>query len=156
MPSRRTRTGSYSRRADCLYVPNHTSSKITVLNASNTKRSSKCSRWERPRTHIHLARRQPPGGHELQRQRGLRRQHRDRQASRDDPGREEPLDIEYSPDGRYIYTANNEDNAVSVIDAAANRVIGKIKTGKQPTSIACCPTGARPTSPTRATAPSKS
>ena len=57
-----------------------------------------------------------------------------------------PLDIAYSPDGRYIFTADNEDNEVTVIDAAANRVIGKVSTGKAPTSTPCCPTGARLTS----------
>jgi serine/threonine-protein kinase len=47
----------------------------------------------------------------------------------------EPLDVEYSPDGRYICTTNSEDNTVSVIDAATNKVIDTIKTGKQPTGI---------------------
>ncbi|MBV9793759.1 MAG: protein kinase [Actinobacteria bacterium] len=47
----------------------------------------------------------------------------------------EPLDVEYSPDGRYICTANSEDNTVSVIDAATSKVIDTIKTGKQPTGI---------------------
>jgi YVTN family beta-propeller protein len=53
----------------------------------------------------------------------------------------EPLDVEYTPDGRYIVTTNSEDNTVSVIDAATNRVIDTIKTGKQPTSIDFPPNG---------------
>ena len=53
----------------------------------------------------------------------------------------EPLDVEYSPDGRYICTTNSEDNTVSVADAATNKVIDTIKTGKQPTSIDFLPNG---------------
>ena len=53
----------------------------------------------------------------------------------------EPLDVEYTPDGRYIYTTNSEDNTVSVIDAATNKVIDTIKAGKQPTSIDFLPNG---------------
>ena len=53
----------------------------------------------------------------------------------------EPLDVEYTPDGRYICTTNSEDNTVSVIDAATNKVIDTIKTGKQPTSIDFLPNG---------------
>jgi YVTN family beta-propeller protein len=52
-----------------------------------------------------------------------------------------PLEIAYSPDGRYIYTADNEDDEVTVIDAAANRVIGEVSTGKSPTSISLLPNG---------------
>ena len=47
----------------------------------------------------------------------------------------EPRDIAYSPDGRYLFTVNNLDNTVTVIDTADNRVIGEIPTGKAPTSI---------------------
>jgi YVTN family beta-propeller protein len=46
-----------------------------------------------------------------------------------------PLDIAYSPDGRYLFTANYESNTVTVIDTADNRVIGEIPVGKGPTSI---------------------
>ncbi len=52
-----------------------------------------------------------------------------------------PLDIAYSPDGRYLFTANSEDNTVTVIDAADNRVIGEVLTGKSPTSISVLPNG---------------
>ena len=52
-----------------------------------------------------------------------------------------PLDITYSPDGRYLFTVNNLDNTVTVIDTANNLVIGKIPTGKAPTSISVLPNG---------------
>ena len=52
-----------------------------------------------------------------------------------------PLDIAYSPDGRYLYTVNNEDNTVTVIDTASNRVVAEVPTGKAPTSIAVLPNG---------------
>jgi YVTN family beta-propeller protein len=52
-----------------------------------------------------------------------------------------PLDIAYSPDGRYIFTANNEDSTVTVIDTSDNRVIAEVPTGKAPTSISVLPNG---------------
>ena len=52
-----------------------------------------------------------------------------------------PLDVAYSPDGRYIFTTDNEDNTVTVIDTADSRVIGEIRTGKEPTSISVLPSG---------------
>jgi YVTN family beta-propeller protein len=52
-----------------------------------------------------------------------------------------PLDIAYSPDGRYLFTTNNEDSTVTVIDTADNRVIGEVPTGKAPTSISVLPNG---------------
>ena len=70
-----------------LYVTDHMSAKVTVVNADTNKVVKSIPGGRDPARHIHLARRQPPGGHELRRQRGLRRQHRDRQGSRDDPGR---------------------------------------------------------------------
>jgi YVTN family beta-propeller protein len=53
----------------------------------------------------------------------------------------EPLDITYSPDGRYLFTVDNLDNTVTVIDTADNLVIAKISTGKAPTSISVLPNG---------------
>jgi YVTN family beta-propeller protein len=53
----------------------------------------------------------------------------------------EPLDITYSPDGRYLFTVNNLDNTVTVIDTANYGVIGEIRTGKAPTSISVLPNG---------------
>jgi YVTN family beta-propeller protein len=52
-----------------------------------------------------------------------------------------PLDIAYSPDGRYLFTADNDGNTVTVIDTADNRVIAEIPTGKAPTSISVLPDG---------------
>ena len=68
-------------------------------------------------------------------------QHRDRQEIAQIPVGRNPLDIAYSQDGRYIYTANNEDNTVTVIDTADNLLIGEIPTGKAPTSISVLPDG---------------
>jgi YVTN family beta-propeller protein len=53
----------------------------------------------------------------------------------------EPLDITYSPDGRYLFTANNLDNTVTVIDTADDRVIAEIPAGNAPTSISVLPNG---------------
>jgi YVTN family beta-propeller protein len=53
----------------------------------------------------------------------------------------EPLDIAYSPDGRYLFTVNNFNNTVTVIDTADYRVIAEIPTGKAPTSISVLPNG---------------
>ena len=52
-----------------------------------------------------------------------------------------PVDIAYSPKGDYLFTVNNEDNSVTVIDTADNRVVGTVKTGKAPTSISVLPNG---------------
>jgi YVTN family beta-propeller protein len=52
-----------------------------------------------------------------------------------------PLDVAYSPDGRYLFTADTEDNAVTVINTADNRVIAEIPAGKAPTSISVLPSG---------------
>ena len=52
-----------------------------------------------------------------------------------------PADIAYSRDGNFLYTVNNEDNTVTVIDTAGYRVVGTVATGKAPTSIAILPTG---------------
>ena len=114
---------------------------VTVLNAAHQQHHQRDPGWRDPAQRSPLARRQPPGGHELQRQRGLRGQHRDRQDVATIPVGRNPLDIAYSPDGRYIYTADNEDNTVTVIDTADNRVIDKVKTGKAPTSISVLPNG---------------
>ena len=52
-----------------------------------------------------------------------------------------PLGIAYSPDGRYLFTVNNEDNSVTVIDTADNIPLTNIPTGKGPTSISVLPNG---------------
>ena len=53
----------------------------------------------------------------------------------------EPLDVAYSPDGHYLFTVNNLSDTVTVIDTADYRVIGEIPTGKAPTSISVLPNG---------------
>ena len=40
-----------------------------------------------------------------------------------------------SPDGRYLFTANNQDSTLTVINTANNRVIAEIPIGISPTSI---------------------
>jgi YVTN family beta-propeller protein len=57
------------------------------------------------------------------------------------PVGKEPLDVRYSPDGRYLFTVNNLSNTVTVIDTADYRVIDQIQTGKAPTSISILPNG---------------
>ena len=47
----------------------------------------------------------------------------------------------YAPDGRHLYTVNNQSNTVTVIDTATNRVTAQIPTGKAPTSISVLPNG---------------
>jgi YVTN family beta-propeller protein len=53
----------------------------------------------------------------------------------------EPLDIAYSRDGRYLFTVNNLDSTVTVIDTANNLVVKVIPAGKAPTSISVLPNG---------------
>jgi serine/threonine-protein kinase len=57
------------------------------------------------------------------------------------PVGKEPLDIAYSRDGRYLFTVNNLDNTVTVIDTANNVVVTEIPAGKAPTSISVLPNG---------------
>ncbi|MCO1656884.1 hypothetical protein [Pseudonocardia humida] len=52
-----------------------------------------------------------------------------------------PQDVGYAPDGRYLYTANVEDDTVSVVDTAARAVTATIPVCAGPTSVAPHPTG---------------
>ena len=47
------------------------------------------------------------------------------------------------PHGRPVFVANGATNAVSVIDAAAGRVVGRIPVGRRPWGIAISPDGRR-------------
>ena len=51
-----------------------------------------------------------------------------------------PQDVTYSPDGRYVYTANVDSNTVSVVDTETRTVTATIPTDS-PTSIAVLPNG---------------
>ena len=124
-----------------LYVTNHTSGEITIVNPNTNKVVKVFPVGETP----HAVYASPDssrlavtsyGGAEV----FIVSTATDKVVATIPVGRE-PLDVEYSPDGRYICTTNSEDNTVSVIDAATNKVIDTIKTGKQPTSIDFLPNG---------------
>jgi YVTN family beta-propeller protein len=51
-----------------------------------------------------------------------------------------PWGIGFSPDGKYLFTANGPSNDVSVVDLAANQEIAKVKAGSSPWGIAIVPT----------------
>ena len=98
-----------------------------------------------PARHIHLARRQPSGGHELRRRRGLHRQHRDRQGCRDHPGR--PGTAGRRVHARRALHLHHEQRGQPGLGDRCHDEQGHRhdKTGKQPTSIDSCRTGARAT-----------
>jgi len=125
-----------------LYVTNHMSALVTVLNAKTNQIITTIQTGETP----HSAALSPDGsrlavtsysGNEV----FLINTATDKQVAVIRVGRE-PLDVTYSPDGRYLFTVNNLDNTVTVIDTANNLVIAKIATGKDPTSISV-PTNGR-------------
>ena len=124
-----------------IYVTDHMSTVVTVLNASNNSIIKEIQVGETP----HSEALSPDGsrlvvtsynGNEV----FVVNTATDQKVAGIPVGRN-PLDIAYSPDGRYIYTANNEDNTVTVINAADNRVIAEVPTGKAPTSISVLPNG---------------
>jgi YVTN family beta-propeller protein len=125
-----------------IYVTNHMSAVVTVLNASNIGDIiGTIPVGETP----HSEALSPDGsrlavtsynGDEV----FLINTATDRQIQTIPVGRR-PLDIAYSPDGRYLFTVNNFSNTVTVIDTADDRVIGEIPTGKAPTSISVLPNG---------------
>ncbi len=124
-----------------IYVTNHMSTVVTVLNASNNSVMKEIEVGETP----HSEALSPDGsrlavtsynGNEVY----VVSTATDQEIARIPVGRN-PLDIAYSPDGRYLYTVNNEDNTVTVIDVADNRVIGEVPTGTAPTSISVLPNG---------------
>jgi len=52
-----------------------------------------------------------------------------------------PVGLAVSPDGKWVYVANGNANAVSVVDATHNAVVGRIPVGKRPWGIAVSPDG---------------
>jgi YVTN family beta-propeller protein len=124
-----------------LYVTNHTSGEITIVNSNTNKVVKVFPVGETP----HAIYTSPDGSRLAVTSYGgaevfIVSTATDKVVATIPVGRE-PLDVEYTPDGRYICTTNSEDNTVSVIDAATNKVIDTIKTGKQPTSIDFLPNG---------------
>ena len=124
-----------------LYVTNHMSALVTVLNAKTNQIITTIQTGETP----HSADLSPDGsrlavtsysGNEV----FLINTATDKQVAVIRVGRE-PLDVAYSPDGRYLFTVNNLDNTVTVIDTANNLVVTEIPAGKAPTSISVLPNG---------------
>jgi YVTN family beta-propeller protein len=124
-----------------VYVTNHASAKITIVNPNTNKVVKVFTVGETPHA-IYPSPNSPRmavtsyGGAEV----FIVSTATDKVVATIPVGRE-PLDVEYTPDGRYICTTNSEDNTVSVIDAATDKVIDTIKTGKQPTGIDFLPNG---------------
>jgi YVTN family beta-propeller protein len=125
-----------------IYVTDHMSAAITVLNADNTGGPiTTISVGETP----HSGALSPDGSRlAVTSYNGdavyLINTATDQMIKQIPVGRE-PLDITYSPDGRYLFTVNNLDNTVTVINTADNSVIGEVRTGKAPTSISVLPNG---------------
>ena len=124
-----------------LYVTNHMSALVTVLNAKTNQIITTIQTGETP----HSEDLSPDGsrlavtsysGNEV----FLINTATDKRSAVIPVGRE-PLDITYSPDGRYLFTVNNLDNTVTVIDTADNLVVAEIPAGKAPTSISVLPNG---------------
>jgi YVTN family beta-propeller protein len=124
-----------------LYVTNHMSALVTVLNAKTNQIINTIPTGETP----HSAALSPDGsrlavtsysGNEV----FLINTATDQMIKTIAVGRE-PLDVTYSPDGRYLFTVNNLDNTVAVIDPANNLVVKEIPVGKAPTSISVLPNG---------------
>jgi YVTN family beta-propeller protein len=124
-----------------LYVTNHTSGEITIVNSNTNKVVKVFPVGETP----HAVYASPDGSRLAVTSYGgnevfIVSTATDKVVATIPVG-PEPLDVEYTPDGRYICTTNSADNTVSVIDAATNKVIDTIKTGTQPTSIDFLPSG---------------
>jgi YVTN family beta-propeller protein len=54
-----------------------------------------------------------------------------------------PFGVAVTPDGSKVYVANEDDNTVSVIDAATNTVVGTIPVGTIPQGVAVTPDGSK-------------
>ncbi len=51
--------------------------------------------------------------------------------------------VAFGRDGRFAYTANHKSNLVTMLGAAANRIVAEIPVGKSPHSTAVSPDGTR-------------
>jgi YVTN family beta-propeller protein len=56
-------------------------------------------------------------------------------------GRRYPAGIALSPDGRFLYTAENIDDSLAVIDIAAKRVVQRVAAGRYPYGVVVGPDG---------------
>jgi YVTN family beta-propeller protein len=125
-----------------LYVSNHMSALVTVLDAKTNQIITTIPTGETPHSEAlspdasRLAVTSYSGNAVF-----LINTATDKQIKQITVGKE-PLDVTYSPDGRYLFTVNNLDNTVTVIDTANNLVVAEIPTGKAPTSISV-PTNGR-------------
>lgn len=54
-----------------------------------------------------------------------------------------PYGVAVTPDGSKVYVTNLNDNAVSVIDTAMNKVITTISVGPNPLAVAVTPDGSK-------------
>ncbi len=124
-----------------IYISDHLSTFVTVLNASNNGFVQNIEVGETP----HAEALSPDGsrlavtsfdGNEV----FVINTATDKEIKVIPVGRN-PLDIAYSPDGRYLFTSDNEDNTVTVIDTTSYTVAGHVATGKAPASIAVLPNG---------------
>ncbi|HET9374252.1 MAG TPA: YncE family protein [Chthoniobacterales bacterium] len=52
-----------------------------------------------------------------------------------------PIGVAVTPDGRYVYIANNGSNTVSVLDAVTDRVVGSVSVPAGPIGVAVTPDG---------------
>jgi outer membrane autotransporter protein len=52
-----------------------------------------------------------------------------------------PIGVAVSPDGRYVYLANNGSNEITVVDAVSHAVVGSISVAAGPIGIAITPNG---------------
>ena len=57
------------------------------------------------------------------------------------PAYKSPLCIAFSPDGKFAYVSNHTADSVSVIDAAARKVVKEIAVGRAPAGVAVSPDG---------------
>ncbi|MCE9607569.1 MAG: beta-propeller fold lactonase family protein [Planctomycetia bacterium] len=54
-----------------------------------------------------------------------------------------PVDLQLTSDERYLVTANQSSNSLSLVDVAAGRVVAEVPCGEHPTSLAMLPGGRR-------------
>jgi large repetitive protein len=52
-----------------------------------------------------------------------------------------PIGVAITPDGRYVYIANNGSNTVSVLDAVTDRVVNSVSVPAGPIGVAVTPDG---------------
>ena len=54
-----------------------------------------------------------------------------------------PVDVDVSPDGAFVYTANAGDDTVTVVDVAARTVVATIPVGEAPETVVVSPDGTK-------------